>query len=80
MHRSHPLTNTFTAIQNTLWMCAYPDFKPESRVRPLVYPDLGLPTQARPLPHPSARLHSRLLYPSEGPPPTYSPYLGVPFP
>jgi hypothetical protein len=36
MHRSRPLPNTFTAILNTLWMCAYPDFKLESRVRGLV--------------------------------------------
>ncbi len=46
MHRSHPLPNTFTAILNTLWMCAHPDFKPESRVRGLVCPDLGLQTQS----------------------------------
>ncbi len=41
MHRSDPLTNTFTATRNTLWMCAYPNCKPESRVRGLVYPDFG---------------------------------------
>ncbi len=46
MHRSHPLPNTFTAILNTPWMCAHPDFKPESRVRGLVCPDLGLQTQS----------------------------------
>ena len=46
MHRSRPLPNTFTATLNTLWMCAYPDCKPESRVRGLVYPDLGLQTQS----------------------------------
>ncbi len=46
MHRSRPLPNTFTAILNALWMCAYADCKSESRVRALVYPDLGLPTQS----------------------------------
>ncbi len=46
MHRSRPLPNPFTATLNTLWMCAYPDCKPESRVRGLVYPDLGLQTQS----------------------------------
>ena len=46
MHRSRPLPNTFTAILNTLWMCAYPDCKPESRVRGLVCPDLGLQPQS----------------------------------
>lgn len=42
MHRSRPPP---LPRRNTLWMCAYPDFKPETRVRDLVYPDLGLPTQ-----------------------------------
>ncbi|MEE9120793.1 MAG: hypothetical protein V3U56_05855, partial [Syntrophobacteria bacterium] len=53
MHKSRPLPNTFTATLNTLWMCAYPDFKPRGGVRALVYRDLGLPTQSRPLPHTS---------------------------
>ena len=46
MPRSRPLPNTFTATLNTLWVCAYPDFKPERRVRALVYQDLGLQTQS----------------------------------
>ena len=61
----HQHFDQITAILNTLWMCAYPDGKPGSRVRALVYPDLGSQTESRPLPHPSARLHSRSYYPSE---------------
>ncbi|MFQ5882729.1 MAG: LexA family protein [Candidatus Methylomirabilales bacterium] len=54
--------------------------KPRGGVRALVYPDLGLPRQARPLPHTSAPIHSRLLSPSERPPPPHPPCLGAPSP
>ncbi len=57
MHRSRPLPNTFTATLNTHWMCAYPDCKPESRVRGLVCPDLGLQPQS-PVKITTSNLHS----------------------
>jgi len=60
MHRSPPLTNTFTATLNTLWMCAYLDFKPESRVRGLVYPDgatATIPSAATALSLPNSFYH-----------------------